>query len=856
MIENLSLSDQDRKLLKDKRGFTDETISLLKFRSTCNDEDALVKKLRETFTLSDLIASGIIEKGKLAWSLTKPEMMIVPYLDGTGKTSYFIKSHKNGNLKGIEVEPYAKFIFDKVTSDTVVLCESEFKAAAMFQMGFRALGLGGVATFAGDNVAKLKTFLDRVQKIVILFDAETQDNPAFQNFKDHFKKMYAQHIWAYRLAVKIEYDLREEGKDKSKWDIKIATLPEEWMIEGKIDIDGAIAAGHTKDEFTEIIQSAVNPTTYRNTMKVPQKHRPWVIRQMEKAFRNEYVTIKNGCYSVHRKQGGDTEISNFVMKIKNTLFRQEQVYRETVLISKFEDVSRTFILAAEDFSTIHAFREVCLSKGDFSWRGTELEWQLLIEDMFLDNDTIPIHLLEFTGRDEENKQWIFENVLLKDNGKVITVSEDGSTFFDDEKGYRIVPLLATMLPKLSFDPFSVEEVFRKFEEAWGTTGVMGFAFAIASLFSNKIFDEYKAFPFAMIYGEKEAGKTTFSDAMVMMFGFTPHYTNLSISDTTVVGMGRALGYYTSLPLRFDEYRKGEKKVEDKSSFMRSVYNRQGSLKGKREEFGVRQVKSTSTVIIIGEQRPDDPALLSRMIPLYLTPTKKSDKSYQAVKWFYENQTRISNVTLQILKRYNELSKKLIFDLNDTRKSLGDLPDVQSSFRVQFHFALILSALALVLGEEVVGKYIAPIKEKFYETVHEQTETAILSKFFAGLLTMKHMNEPVTDYLTLDREDRRHGIIYFPGLYNIFSKFEAIHGRRLNGLFEQTTLKQYFGSQPYMLQERCKKQVPASKGTYARCHKIDISHPSVSAYLKELFEGVTYYEPARSVGSTEPDNEGS
>lgn len=849
LIEQLSLNQSDLEALKKKRGFTEETIRRLKFRSIADNQDELFEKLKAKFSRGELISCGLVHEGKLVWNLWSKGLIVIPYLDSQG-ACYYLKSHKNGNFRDLSVVPYSTMLAESVESDSIVLCESEFKAAAMWQMGFKAVGLGGIATFTGKNIEKLKPFLEKVNKVYILFDTEIQDNQEFPNYKNHFHKMYAQHIWAYIQALRIHLVL--DSRTNPKWDIKIATLPKEWCIEGKVDVDSAMAAGRTREDFLEVLRDALPADVYREELKIERKHKPWVNRQMEMAFTDNVIYVTNNCYWVKKKNSRknepefiDKELSNFIIKLRNTIHKGTEVFREIVLISKYEDISPVFMLTSEEMSSFSSFRKKCLSQGDFLWKGTESEFGMVIEQLFLDNDTVPIHLLELAGRDETNLQWVFENMIIKDTGEILFASEDHLTFWDEDRGYRLVQLGTNLAPKLSKDPVDIEEVFDKFQTAWGMAGIMAFAYAISTLFSNVVFNQFRAFPFAMIYGEKESGKTSLSDAMVMLLGFTPHYTSLSLSRTSSVGIERALSYHCSLPCRFDEFRKEEKSIEDKSSFLRSAYNRQASLKGKRDTLGVREVRVNGSVVIIGEQKPSDQALLSRMIPVYLTPTRKTTKSYEAVQWLYRNADKLSYVAYSLLKNYGKNGAQLLKDVTDTREGLEVLHDIQSSFRVQYHFAIILAALALVLPTEKVKALVPQIQEKFHETVKDQTDMSILSRFFCDLLTMRSMGEKVTNYLTVEKEKPSEGIVYFPGLYSEWARFRQQHGG-ISKLADEATLIEYFTGQLYCIGNGIRKRVPASADHYVRCHKVSLAHPQVSGYLKELFEGVTYYNGVNSL----------
>lgn len=52
---------------------------------------------------------------------------------------------------------------------------------------------------------------------------------------------------------------------------KIARLPDAWMVDGKADIDGVLAGGHTRDELREVLAGAVEPGAFAATLSEQQR---------------------------------------------------------------------------------------------------------------------------------------------------------------------------------------------------------------------------------------------------------------------------------------------------------------------------------------------------------------------------------------------------------------------------------------------------------------------------------------------------------------------------------------------------------------------------------------------------------
>jgi hypothetical protein len=279
----LPLTAPDRARLKEKRGFTDETIDLLKFRPSIPGNIEILESLRKDFPDYLLIESGLFkmqsgkmipecqfagrgvtgekdEKGEPIWGITNP--IIIPYLDPQGRI-LTIRPHK-GNIAKKDKDDdetclgdiYCPFLLESRLDDfestsplfgTVVLTESEFKAAALWQAGFPAVGIPGVS-FVRNPIfrTRLVDLLSKyqVKKIIIVFDNEVKDNPALPSYKPDPFDRYWTIVWARYIA----WDLMNcSPRPSSLETVLISQLPDEWRLDdsgkdtGKIDWDTALA---------------------------------------------------------------------------------------------------------------------------------------------------------------------------------------------------------------------------------------------------------------------------------------------------------------------------------------------------------------------------------------------------------------------------------------------------------------------------------------------------------------------------------------------------------------------------------------------------------------------------------------
>lgn len=877
LFDKLILTDADYKELQTKRGFTDRTIELLGFKSALPANIEIIQKLVKEFGAGECFSCGLVDKAQApAWQFTRSGMTIIPYFNSREEITFY-KSHKYGNLPELGVYPYSEFLaayywHKQKYDDLLVVCESEFKAAAMWQLGWPAIGLGGVSAFSGQYHTRISEFLfqfNELQKlkfkrIIILFDTEIQDDPELKHYKQDYQRRYAQHVYSYVMAIRFKQirngllgmidddemasmsaeqkksynQLINVGMEEVRKTTLIASLPEEWAIDGKIDIDTALAQGHTRDEFDIVLRSALTPESYRYQMKAPKQHLPWINRQMDKANHNNIIFKYQNCYHININSGKGglkhRELSNFVIVPKNTIIRDGAMYREVEIHSKFGDVSAPFEISPEDIGSVKSFKTKCLSKGDYIWKGSENDFIFVAEELFLESSGQDVYVLDLVGRDEEHKQWVFGNMILQDDGTILKPDEDG-TFWDTMRGYKIKTLSEfSFLPILSEEKIDIAMVARKFEEAWGLNGKIAFVAALSSLFANEVFkSSYQSFPILMIHGERESGKSALADALYGLFGFGMHVPTKNITSSTPVGMTRGFNYYSSLPFRLDEYRNDSNGTMDKKdSILRSLYNRQGDIKGIKTAFGAKESHMRSTCFLIGEERPDDPALMSRCITIYLNKNNNNEKTAVALRWLYAHQNELSNVTYQILKKYKENAKQFINDVKATNQTLGSM--VTGDFRAQLHNSIMMAMAGMILPEETAIEMVEELLDYFKKSLSISQESSILGKFFGDIYTMWVMGEPVHRFISRVAGEPNQAHFHISGIYVMWAQFKQRQGNR-TGVASEKNVKDYVASQPYCINSNIKAFIPA-KQSRVNCMLIDVAHPRLLKEIKDIVMG--------------------
>ena len=266
--EQIKLTVEDRTKLWIERGMLPETSEALGFRSSISSNRDVLFAMKDEFPMAVLLDAvlwiqgdepgsqpkpnpqffgwGVIGKPKnnpdeFEWGWTNP--ILIPYVDTQGEI-IDLRPHKRtqrGQSPRLYIPRPLKEYRDKYSSKTppqfAVFAESEFKAAALFQViGEQAAiaGLPGIA-MAKQLFGDIEDWLYELslRRVVVVFDNECKDNPNLPGFKEDPNKRHDAEVWARFLCNRIVL----EG-----YDAMVGHLPDIWRdAKGKADWDGALA---------------------------------------------------------------------------------------------------------------------------------------------------------------------------------------------------------------------------------------------------------------------------------------------------------------------------------------------------------------------------------------------------------------------------------------------------------------------------------------------------------------------------------------------------------------------------------------------------------------------------------------
>ena len=835
-INQAILEDVDRERLKSERGFTDEIIDLCHFVSCRPENRALVEDLKNQFSEEELLDSGLLEAKddgiqvctQLLGIYNKKGEFVnnicIPYFDQDGEI-FYIRPHKYG-LKGKGINIYCPA--RELSPDrTWIITESEFKAAATVQFGFPAIGLPGIHSFVGKsgvNFERLKQFIESlgISKIVVIYDNEIKNNPDFSNYKADVLKQWDTQWRAIDIARKLLRGIPDLAS------VRIGTLPDAWMEDGKIDIDGALAQGRSESDFRSVVYRAVEWEDYLT--KQPNIAKKIITRKIYKEDYLDKSTVRKketGYFMVRSKKMGrdqepllyEEQVSNFTMEIRKTLVEGTTHIREIIFRGQDGSISKPHI-CNRGTNILRDFKSWVWSCGDYHFTGKQedldLIWQL--EGAMCDGREIQRPEMIGLLKDEEEPVWLFSNALVKEDSDEFLLPDDEGIIWDGLTGYLPQSIKqvgkskgvnkTTQIPTISLDPDfghgELKDVFNKMEKIWGTKAVhLAIGWIVSCLLSDEIHRKYGCFPLLFIAGKRESGKTTLAQWLLAMAGQHDTAGN-SLEGASQPAAIRHLAWYSSLPYWQDEYRNNSK-VKKWDGFYRNAYNRQSTARGTLGA-GVRSPGINAGIILSGEETPQDNALMSRCVVIPLVKNKDKDRNVEFYREIenYRSQGLLSKVITEVLKVKRKILPQILEKIDGWKKRLL-AEGVGDRISLNYVIPAVCYDTMFLANEDIETRkeFLKWVVEESHRTELEKESEHMLSIFMDDLVTLHERLEDFYSVYTQNKEDRgkRRMAIHFPSFYSIWTES---YRRKGFEQFKRGTMLSYIREEPYYITEKLKR----------------------------------------------------
>lgn len=676
IIQTLPLKTTHRESLKSHRGFPDAVVDELMFRSSGPEH---IDKL-----------NGISKDLK---DYLSNENIIIPYFNKQ-KEIYYIRQHKF-SMAGTSTEVYVPYHFFKDKVDAVVLAESEFKAIASCIMGVPAIGIPGIHSCVKNSLPKLVKVLEElgVEKVVICFDNEIKNNPKFKNYKKDFTVRYDTQFRAFIMSQLLK---------KANFMVSIATLKDEWRKEGKADIDGVLAAGINYEDYKDCIKQSQKPYTFKKSWDFPAAHLSYLERKIDYFFYNDTIKEDFNCYFVKDGKKDYNRISNFIIKITHSMLNSEGVVeRYCQLISNYGN-SKIFIMKPEHMVSKMNFNKLCYEIGDYEFYGKEEDLRKIWHYLFIKQTGKFVNRIDCFGYHDELDTWFFNNIAYtKDNFHLI---DENNIFWIDDTGYKMPENYKDFEPPIiNIDQdvkININDIRDNMSKTLGEDmAKLILGWTIGILFMPEIIEEFEVFPFLFFYGKTGAGKSTIVNWISHFFGFG-QTKGFPMNGSSVAGIRNVCSKLSMMPVWLEEYRLDDDKISGKNAFLRSVYDRSSILKATLKADEIKVYKARSTIILSGEQYPNDSALNSRCILVSLFKENRDKASYL---WMENNKSLFSCITNEILKKrkeyWNNIKEKIYKYKHEFESSEENI-----SNRLTMHYSILGGISEVILGDDQNFRY--------------------------------------------------------------------------------------------------------------------------------------------------------
>lgn len=634
------LKPEHRERLKTKRGFTDEFIDLAKFRSCGAHSTPIVTDLLQQFGVEACVKCGVaVIPGAGMPAVANSQLLeedwdLIPYQNEFGEV-FHLRPHRFG-FAGVPIKPYFAGTGHE-GQHFAVLAESEYKAVASLQMGIPSVGLPGISSCWGEHFDSLTESLvsEGITQLSVCFDNEVKNDPAFPKYyKDKPEKRWETPKYAILMAKRLT-DTHLFGQ------VKVATLPGAWRVEGKADIDGALAAGKTPEEYQAVVNEAIHPNAYFDTLCDEAKR--IITPSLAEYDLSKHIRRYGGKYQVYRpdeKSNKEWEtVSDFTLSFIARVSDKENTERDVELVSAnmgSEAESEIFRLKPKAMASLREFREFLYGSGhgayDFSGNDHDMRMMIKLEHARSFNNVVyqPDHI----GKIDNEDVWLFGNGALI--GGVWTPADKYGISWNGAKGFRAAHAVNAhkhrkpgdqpdpYLPTPDFDHAAnvdLRDIGKRLFKNYGGAEMQGYealtayAWNLAAIFSRDIDARYRFFPVMYLLGQPSSGKTRLGMWLLAMHGIQSSGSNADVG--TAVSLERQMSFYSAVPAFFDEMRDHSSRnpaARIKDALLRSNYDRQSISKGLRSLGAeTRTVEVRAPILVGGEHRPGDEALNTRCL---------------------------------------------------------------------------------------------------------------------------------------------------------------------------------------------------------------------------------------------------
>lgn len=350
-------------------------------------------------------------------------------------------------------------------------------------------------------------------------------------------------------------------------------------------------------------------------------------------------------------------------------------------------------------------------------------------------------------------------------------------------------------------------------------GMIGIAFAISSLFRSSIVNQFGSFPYLFLTGQRNSGKTKFSESITNLF--TPNQKSYDLNTGTMVGFFNRISKIRDIVIGMEEYTDQIHEVKFQS--LKAGYDNRSREKGQKTGSDNAVVKVNSACIILSQYLSvrDDNSLTSRSITMnFLEQNYTAEQKSTFNRLKNSEKKGMTSLLLELLQYNNTIDLQLSVTIEELNRELSK--DIKSEYmeRMLDNFVSIMAPIKILYK-----KFVFPFKwEEFYKLALEtivaasdmisDTEgTSVFWRTLEFLVDQKRIKqnedfiiEPKQLFTIWPKknvneqfENKNNDKILFLRLGKVHQDYvEAVSRRKNEDPIGEATLRGYFKSKPYYI----------------------------------------------------------
>lgn len=356
-----------------------------------------------------------------------------------------------------------------------------------------------------------------------------------------------------------------------------------------------------------------------------------------KALRDLGIIIKDGCYQTPDKDGYMIRLSNFIFRPVLSIKESDKSTRVLKIINQFgeQDVIE---LGASDFVSMRDFKKKLIDKGNYIWRCDEAK-SLTDMQEYIFAITESANKINSVGWQQKENLYAFANGIFHD-GDFIKADELGVAVCNNTK-FFLPPcskLYADNKSVFNFERmynhsgrsiYNLYDFVKQLIDVFGDGAKISFAWILAAIFRDIVFDQLEFFPILNLFGRKGSGKTELSKTLASFFCKLKS-TPTSVTNTSVPAIAYMLEHAINSVVVLDEFTNEIK--DNRIDIIKGMWG--GTSRAKMEDKQPIIIPVQCGVILAGQYKPEDEAIFSRCIHLQYMKTsfsEEEDLKYERLK---------------------------------------------------------------------------------------------------------------------------------------------------------------------------------------------------------------------------------